>query len=185
MAMPNPQRAWTRPEVLALPDDGMRHELFDGKLVMAPAPSRTHEILVLSLYQMLQPYVMAHALGWLSPLLADLPLRGGQVAQPDLFLVSHVQFAEDWSDAPVPLLVVEVLSPSTARYDRGLKRRSYQKAGVPEYWIVDVEARLIERWRPGDSRPEVALERLLWQPREDVAPLEVDINRVLEIPSAP
>jgi Uma2 family endonuclease len=185
MAMPDLQRAWTRAEVLALPDDGMRHELFDGELVVTPAPRRTHEIVVLSLYQMLQPYVMAHALGWLSPLLADLPLRGGQVAQPDLFVLPHLQFDEDWGNAPVPLLVVEVLSPSTARHDRGLKRRSYQKAGVPEYWIVDAEARLIERWRPGDSRPEVALEHLTWQPRNDVPPLDVDVGRAFEIPSGP
>ena len=185
MAMPNPQRAWTRDEVLALPDDGMRHELFDGELVVTPAPRRTHEIVGQRLYDLLHPYVTAHGLGHLLKAIADLPLRGAQVAQPDLFLVPHLRFAEDWSDAPVPLLVVEVLSPSTARYDRGLKRRCYQAAGVPEYWIVDIEARLIERWRPGDSRPEVALERLLWQPRDDVRALEVDVDRVFSVPSAP
>ena len=182
MAMPNMQRAWTRAEVLALPDDGMRHELFDGELVVTPAPRRTHEIVVKHLYDALMPYVSAHALGHLFMVAADLPLRGKQVAQPDLFLLPHLRFAEDWGNAPVPLLIAEVLSPSTARYDRGLKRRSFQKAGVPEYWIVDVEARLIERWRPGDSRPEVALERLLWQPREAVASLDVDLTRLLEIP---
>lgn len=185
MAMPNPQRAWTRAEVLALPDDGMRHELFDGELVVTPAPRRTHEIVVGRLHEEIRPYVAAHLLGHLFIVAADLPLRGTQVAQPDLFVLPHLRFDEDWGNAPVPLLIAEVLSPSTARYDRGLKRRSFQKAGVPEYWIVDVEARLIERWRPGDRRPEVALEHLQWQPREDVAPLDVDINRVLAIPLVP
>jgi Uma2 family endonuclease len=72
-------------------------------------------------------------------------------------------------------LVVEVLSPSTARYDRGLKRRFYQRAGVPQYWIVDLDARVMERWRPGDERPEVASETLAWQPAAGVAPLVIDL----------
>ena len=60
------------------------------------------------------------------------------------------------------LLAIEVLSPTTAPRDRGAQRRIYQGAGVGEYWIVDLDARLIERWRPEDSRPEIVGEELEW-----------------------
>jgi Uma2 family endonuclease len=59
---------------------------------------------------------------------------------------------------------VEVLSPSTARADRTVKRRRYQRAGIPDYWIVDLDARVVERWRPGDERPEILTEALTWHP---------------------
>ena len=65
------------------------------------------------------------------------------------------------------LLAVEILSPSTARADRQRKRAIYQSEGVPEYWIVDVDARLAERWRPGDERPKILATTLEWQPRAD------------------
>ena len=73
------------------------------------------------------------------------------------------------------LLVIEVTSPSTARQDRQLKRRRYQRAGVPEYWIVDLDARIVERWRPQDERPEILDEQLTWQPQPGAAPLEIDL----------
>jgi Uma2 family endonuclease len=84
------------------------------------------------------------------------------------------------------LLVVEVASPSTARYDRGLKRRFYQRAGVPEYWIVDLDARIVERWRPGDTRPEVLDAAISWQPEPGGPALTLDLpslfGRVMDTP---
>jgi Uma2 family endonuclease len=44
---------------------------------------------------------------------------------------------------------------------------------VPEYWIVDLDARVLERWRPDDSRPEVRLDAITWQPRAEAPPLEI------------
>ena len=70
---------------------------------------------------------------------------------------------------------MEVVSPSTARADRTVKRLLFQRAGVPEYWIVDLDARLVERWRPGDDRPEVLTELLRWHPDPAAAPLEIDM----------
>lgn len=54
----------------------------------------------------------------------------------------------NWSNFPDPVLVVEVLSAGTARFDRVIKRRRFQRAGIPEYWIVDLDAQAVERWRP-------------------------------------
>ena len=91
--------------------------------------------------------------------------RGGdQLSQPDLFVVPWLPPDRDWRKFPNPILIVEVLSPSTARADRTVKRRRFQKIGIPEYWIVDLDARAIERWRPSDARPEFLDERLVWHP---------------------
>ena len=68
-----------------------------------------------------------------------------------------------------------MLSPSTARTDRGRKRECYQRAGVHEYWIVDHAARLVERWRPTDARPEIISGTLVWHPEGAATPLEIDL----------
>lgn len=46
---------------------------------------------------------------------------------------------------------------------------------MPEYWIVDLDARLVERWRPADERPEILAERLEWRGAPDAPPLEIDL----------
>lgn len=81
----------------------------------------------------------------------------------------------DWADIRTLLLAIEVLAPGTARADRRLKRRAYQRHGILEYWIVDLDARLIERWRPDDERPEVLGERLAWHPVPHLPQLELDL----------
>ena len=73
------------------------------------------------------------------------------------------------------VLAIEVLSPTTARADRHKKRRLYQRERVPEYWIVDVDARLIERWRPEDERPEILAEQVEWNPDPAHPPLVIDL----------
>ena len=60
--------------------------------------------------------------------------------------------------------------------DRDLKRRFYQRAGVHEYWIVDLEGRHVERWTPGADRPEVLADDLRWAPAGVRAPLDVDLR---------
>lgn len=177
MGMPGLIKRWTRDQVLALPEDGNRYELLDGELLVTPSPVGVHQRAVLKLYDRIAPYVRDHRLGALSVSPADLDFRSGQLLQPDLFVGRPFQGREpiDWSEFGIPLLIVEVLSPSTALYDRNRKRRKYQEAGVAEYWIVDLDARLIERWRPGEDRPEILTERLGWRPDPQVESLEVDL----------
>jgi Uma2 family endonuclease len=81
----------------------------------------------------------------------------------------------EWPDFEIPFLIVEVISPSTARYDRLTKRRRYQRSGVAEYWIVDLDARVVERWRPADERPEVLDTRIVWEVQALSEPLELDL----------
>src|SRR5260221_8951932 len=102
---------------------------------------------------------------------------GEQLAQPDLFVIprSPIRPPASWTDLPNPILVLEVLSPSTARYDKVTKRRAFQRAGIPEYWIADPDPRAVARWRPADDRPEILDERLSWQPSSEPSPLELDL----------
>jgi Uma2 family endonuclease len=174
--MPMPHLArWTRAEVLALPDDGMRHELIDGELIVTPTPRVRHQEGVMALHELLSGYVRERAVGRCFCLPGDLEVLPGHLTQPDLFVVPPGPRFDRWEDAPTPILVIEVASPSTARYDRGIKRRFYQRAGVPEYWIVDLDARLVERWRPQDDRPEILEEEITWQPRPDMGALRIDL----------
>ncbi len=72
--------------------------------------------------------------------------------------------------------MVEVVSPATARYDRTIKRALYQRVGVMEYWIVDLDARLVERWRPEDTRPEIVTDSLTWHPAGTSEPMVLDLE---------
>lgn len=178
MCMPDTARRWTRAEVLALPDDGNRYELLDGDLLVTPSPNVTHQRAVMALYKRIYPYVDQHGFGEVLAAPADLDFRSDQLLQPDLFVVvppAAGAFPPEWSEFGIPLLVVEVLSPSTASSDRNRKRIRYQKSGVAEYWIVDTDARLIERWRPEDKRPEIVTDRIEWRPAPNLASLGIDL----------
>jgi Uma2 family endonuclease len=85
---------------------------------------------------------------------------------------------EDWISIRTLLLAIEVLSPSTARYDRITKRRLYQEHGVHTCWVVDPDARLVEVWRPGDERPEIVTERLTWRVTPDAPELVIELQEM-------
>ncbi len=177
MAMPALARRWTREDIRALPEDGNRYELVAGELLVTPAPRMPHQDAVLALITVLAPFVRTHAIGHLVASPADLEIRPGEWYQPDLFVVplNDGLRPRDWSEIRTPRLVIEVSSPSTARFDRVVKRPAFQDAGVEEFWIVDLDARLVERWRPEDGRPEILVERLVWQPKGASQPLDIDL----------
>src|SRR6185312_12215292 len=106
-----------------------------------------------SLYTYLREQSLANV--YFAP--ADVHFSDDTVVEPDLFVIPLVEGRRPRSREEVGrlLLVIEILSRSTARADRTVKRQKYQGEGVPEYWIVDGDARLVERWRPADDRPEV------------------------------
>lgn len=181
MAMPaTVDRYWTAEDVRALPDDSNRYECVDGELLVTPAPRGLHQAACRDLYDSLRSYVLAQALGQLLWSPSDIELERNALVQPDVFvarLSEGVRRFRDWSDIAGLRLAIEVLSPSTARYDRVVKRAFYLRAGVEEYWIVDLDARLVERWRPGDKSPEILTERLLWQPANASQALELDLAK--------
>ena len=178
MGMPETIRRWTREEVLALPDDGNRYELIDGELLVSPSPRGLHQRAVIALLELVGPFVRRTRIGSVGLAPSDLDLRSGQLSQPDLFVVSRKPDGRepiDWADYGIPFFIAEVTSPSTARYDRITKRRRYQRSGGAEYWIVDPDARIVERWRPQDDRPEVCYETVLWHPPGALESLPIDL----------
>jgi Uma2 family endonuclease len=78
------------------------------------------------------------------------------------------------------LLVAEVLSPSSARGDRFLKRLRYREAGVPLYWVVDGDERSAEVWTPSDDFPLLERERLVWQPKTATEPFELSLRELFQ-----
>jgi Uma2 family endonuclease len=177
MGMPHATDRWTASAVRALPDDGNRYELIDGQLVVTPAPRGIHQVACEELGAQLRGALVGSSACHLLRAPADISLGEDEILQPDLFVyrTADGRALRAWSDIIELPLIIEVLSPSTARYDRLLKRVRYQRARVPEYWIVDLDARLVERWRPDDDRPEILTESLEWQPPDTPGPLVVDL----------
>jgi Uma2 family endonuclease len=179
MAMPAPaaQNEWTAERVRLLPDDGKRYEVLDGELFVTPAPSAGHQRALAALFRLLDPYVHEHRIGELLWSPADIEFSPRRLVQPDLFVAPHIggRRARTWREIRGLILAVEVLSPSTARADRQVKSRIYMEEDVAEYWIVDLDARVVERWRHGEARPEILSRSLGWRPRADIPALEIDL----------
>ena len=182
MSMPAMRQShWTEAEVRQLidetPDPTPRFELVGGELLVTPSPGRLHQRLVLALAVRLDAFVRAHGLGELQISPSDVHLAPELVVQPDLFVIPSDEGHRPRTTAPVRhlLLAIEILSPGSARFDRVIKRRAYQSAGVPEYWIVDPDAQTVERWHPGDDRPDVLDRMLSWCPAGAHDALVVDL----------
>jgi Uma2 family endonuclease len=183
MSMPARQaRRYTAREVrqliAAAPLATPRYELVDGELLVTPSPSRSHQEAVRLLLIALSAYLERNPVGHpvVSP--SDVELETEDVRQPDIFVVPVAEWKRlveyDWPARELSL-AVEVLSASSARHDRVRKRPGYQRH-VPEYWIVDLESRLVERWRHGDERPEIMTERLEWHPSSAASPFQLDLS---------
>jgi len=126
-----------------LPDQP-RHELVFGRLYVTPSPFPRHQVVSEVLGQLLGRIANA-ADGLLFHAPLDVVLADHSVVQPDLiyFSTARLPIAGDRIEA-APDLVVEILSPSTARFDRTKKRNLYAFSGVKEYWLVNQERRQIE-----------------------------------------
>jgi len=129
----------------AIPNDGKRYELLDGQVHVTPAPSPLHQRLVGRLFRPLSEYFRAPAEVFVAPI--DVILTPHDVVQPDLVVVANPAQVSSRAIEGAPLLVIEVLSPTTTTYDRTTKAQRYAALGIPHYWIVDPEARTVECFR--------------------------------------
>jgi Uma2 family endonuclease len=156
---------YTADMVRALPDDGNRYEVVYGELLVTPAPRMWHEIVQGRLKFALEGYLRQHPIGVVLGPLGDISWGPDVLLAPDVFVVPLEQARTlDWSLTLDLLLVAEILSPASERHDRFTKRRRYQEAGVPLYWIVDADERRVEIWTPADRFPVLEQVRLVWQP---------------------
>lgn len=177
MGMVETARDWTVERWRELPADGNRYELVDGQLLVTPSPALPHQRAAFELARLIADYVERLRIGLTVIAPADVYYDDRTVVEPDIFVAPLVEgrSPRSYDEVGGLLLAVEVISPSTARADRITKRRLYQRERVPEYWIVDLDARVVERWRPGDDRPELLSERIDWQPAAELSPLSVSL----------
>lgn len=156
-----------------------RYELVDGALLVTPAPSDRHQRISFELAVLLRAYVLQHRLGEVRLGPGAVRLDSGTYFEPDVYVVPGVSGRRPVLGLPVTriLLAVEVLSPSSARHDRITKRRFFQKHGVPDYWVIDGEARVFETWQPGDERAVLTDDSLTWQPQGAPTPFHLDVSQ--------
>ena len=170
---------YTADMVRALPDDGKRYETVHGELLVTPAPRAWHQEVLQRLNRRLVDFLAESAVGhlFLSP--ADISWSHDTLVQPDLFVVDLEEARTmEWTEMQTLLLVIEVLSPTTARYDRFTKRRLYQEVHIPAYWIVDPDTRSVEVWTPQDELPLVERERAVWRPTGAADGLTVNLEEL-------
>lgn len=165
---------WTRADLDRMPDDGNRYEVVDGSLFVTPPPSPAHASLLIALAAALRPYVTEQDLGEVFDSRFGVVLGDSQT-EPDLMVSRRpVPPPATWDEMPKPILVVEVLSPTTARRDRVRKRVLYTRERVDEYWIVDGTDRSVLVITPDAERVERTL--LRWHPRAAGTALEIDLG---------
>jgi Uma2 family endonuclease len=172
---------WTVARLHALPDDGNRYEIIGGALLVTPSPRYVHQRAIITLYELLQPYAKALDCS-VMPLSGDVRYSDDTLVVPDMFVFRDPPGSRvrDWSGIHPVQLVIEVLSRSTRTRDRTVKRALYQAQGIPEYWIIDTDARVVERWRAESTAAECLPQSLIWQPVASVPPLVIDIVAYFE-----
>lgn len=116
--------------------DGCRYELLNGEILVTPAPGTLHQRSVVRLIVLLSSLVPEGMELLSAPY--DVVLRstdGDTTLQPDLLLARTADLTAIHLPGP-PILVVEVLSPTTWHRDLGTKMAAYAQAGVEHYWVL-------------------------------------------------
>jgi Uma2 family endonuclease len=176
MLMATHSDAWTADLLDDIPDDGQRWEIIDGRLFVTPAPEVPHQLVVGELARLLSNYMIRVAAARVIASPSDIRRGPKTRMQPDVFVVMmrDGKLPTYPFDMSTLLLTIEVMSPSSEVTDRRDRRIAYLDGGVPEYWVVDADARHIERWRTGDEAPEIVTDVISFQ-----AP---GIDHALDIP---
>ena len=158
----------TRDDLDALPDDGLRHELIDGQFIMTPSPGWPHQSVSSTLGRVLGNALVGTGMEVLhAPF--DLVL-GANVVEPDLIVAHRTSFSTLGHET-LPLLVVEILSPSTAHIDRGRKRDLYEEFGVHSYWIADPAAPSVTILELDSGRYEIVADAVGDEPIDVTTPV--------------
>jgi len=136
----------TYQDLLEMPNDGKRYELIEGEVYMAPAPNTKHQRAVARFHRGMADLVENRNLGEVFFAPFDVVFDERNVCQPDLLFIrkERLSILTDANVWGAPDLVVEVLSPGTARYDCETKLQVYARAGVPELWYADTKTETVE-----------------------------------------
>lgn len=143
-----PAAPLTRADLDLMPDDGYRHELIDGSLLVTPSPSWNHQHVVGNLFIQLRQACPPDLYVMIAPF--DVVLADDTIMIPDLLVARRDAFTK--RDLPrAPLLAIEILSPSTRRIDLMLKFSRLEAAGCPAYWVVDPDTPSLIAWELQDG----------------------------------
>jgi len=177
MAVSVETKPWSVEDLYRIPDDENRYEVLHGELLVTPPAGADHETAIARLHALLAPYVAANGLGIVSSGNPALH-RNGSFLIPDLVVRQPpARKGQSWAEQPLPILVVEVRSPSTWTRDCIKKRAFYLDSKIPDYWMVDPDGELLVVVRPGDRDHEVR-DILTWHPASAREPLEIPVRRI-------
>lgn len=181
------RKRWTYSEFARLPTSGStRYEVIDDELVVTPSPTPRHQRILAKLLYQLMGFVKQYELGEAFPAPLDVLFAEGDYLEPDIIFVrsDHSHLLSDRGVEGPPDLVIEVLSPSTAERDRGIKLDRYRLYGVPEYWVVDPDEHTVEVWTlaGGADKPllHTASETMSWTPKAEGPTLAIDLDELFE-----
>ena len=183
MGMPLPvPPTYTTDDLRAFPHDGCRYELLDGMLLVTPAPSNAHQVVLFRL-----GVAVANYLGKGGPGIAvspgEIEIAPKVLLDPDLLVYSSAyRPGIKWTEIRGWWLAVEVFSRSSKRYDRDFKRDAYLALGVREVWLVDPREECIHVSRAGERRDVRQAEHLIWHPAEMAEPLTIDLPELFQGP---
>ena len=179
MAMPISVRRYTVTDLERFPNDGNRYELLDGVLLVTPAPSHAHQLIVSRLQFRLAKAVMAEgAAHVVSPGVITVAPR--IQLEPDiLVLPARYSLESKWSEIDEHWLAVEVLSRSSRVYDRDTKRDAYLALGVHEVWLVDRWKKVVEVSR-ARGPAELVRDVLNWRVPTLGRQVEISLNDIFE-----
>lgn len=177
----------TYDDLVALPDDGLRHELIDGEHFVTPSPVSRHQLILGNLYRLIATHTHATKIGVTLFAPYDIVFTQYDVVEPDLIYFSRQRYAnvvtEKNAQGP-PNLAVEILSPGTRRRDEVLKRRLYERMGVDEYWIVDPKDETVRVHRRIEGKYAVTAigrdARILTTPL--LPGLDISLSELFEVP---
>lgn len=176
---------WTYEEYMKLPVENTCYEVIAGDLYITPTPPILHQALAGPFLAALSQAEEKHQLGLIIPGPIDVLFGQRDFIEPDIVFI-RVDRQEIMTDRGIegpPDLIVEFVAPDTAERDRGLKRERYAYFGVPEYWVVDGEARTVEIYRSGvadPGTPEVITGTWTWQPVPNGPALELSLPELME-----
>ncbi len=155
MAIPSISVRLTYRDILALPDDLLRHELIDGEHIVSPAPAIRHQRILRNLTVRLAVHLAAHPRGEVFFAPVDVLFSKHDMVEPDLLYISNerkqLQLDAKRLNGP-PDLAVEVLSPSMRKLDETRKLHLFERFGVSEYWIVDPDSETVQIYRLVNDR---------------------------------
>ena len=140
-------------EYCRLPEDAPRYEILAGVGYLTPSPGGRHQKVSANVFRGLDRFVQARQLGEVLDAPLDVVFSETDVVQPDLLYIAgdRVDILRDRGVFGPPDLAVEILSPASVRRDLQQKLTLYQRYGVREYWIIDLQNRTVDVWTSRES----------------------------------